>query len=250
MNEDLEAQRLAAEIDKLKAETESLRRPPPLQKYIVYAAVVGALSGVAAILQVGLQLRTLTYDQLQKRFEIENQTIDARAAADRARSDETAARATLAAEQQKFQVVAAQLSDAVEKKREANDAESAYRSALAKSVGQKQALAGHAAGAPSATRGVVQIFLRQGASAGSACADLLSRNGLSVGGVEQVSHGPRNDEVKYFWPGDEAMARTVGNLVAGCGLKVPDFNLMLITDDPGSASSPHKYVELWVGTAR
>ena len=230
---ELEEQRLKAEIEKLTAEAESFRRPSLLQRYVALAGIVGGLSGVAALMQVGIQASTLRYDILEKRYTAENEAADA------------AARAN--AETALYTKTAADL-------REAQNSLVAYRGAVAaQAVG-----AGPVPPAPqtakAAARGIIQIFLRAGQTVGGDCGALLSRNGYAIGGVGEVSRGPVHDEVKYFWPQDGGEAADIAKLLSGCKLNVPQTpdtdNVVLITGDPGSASSPHRYFEVWVGTSR
>jgi hypothetical protein len=243
--DDLERLRTEVEIEKLRAETANLKRPSHARWLIPAAGVVGALGGIAALLQAIVQIQMIRFDSVDRTYRAEQQFLGAEENANRQSGLANTAR--LAATKATAQANGAQaaLNAANSQLNAIKDEIVALRGQIVSAARQKPAGAQTIAGEE---RKVVQIFLRSGSSDGATCSATLTALGYTVSGVTEVSSVPHNDEVKYFWPNDAGAAKALAGALPRCGLSVPPFNVVYITGDP--SPSPHQYFEVWVGMAR
>jgi hypothetical protein len=133
---------------------------------------------------------------------------------------------------------------------EAKTSAAALRQLVVRNAAVALSPASVASAAPAPSRPTIQVFLRTGSPHGGGCADTLRAAGYNVAGVSPASDGPNHDEVKYFWREDAETAASIAEVLSRCGLQVPSYNLVQITEDPGATRSPRGYFEVWVGAGR
>ena len=242
MADDLEQERLKAEIAKLKAEVDHLGKPPNLlsQYGPLVIGVIGALGGLAALLNVWVQIANLKYTQSGELLSAREEAIRVL----KLKDDATMAVATLAKQREDL---LQQLGELKPKYAEATTARAALQDQAAKNSAPSSTTSTTTDTLPRTT---VQIFVRndrQLATINSGCVTKLKSAGYVVSGVQSVANGPSNDEVKYFWEADAKQALALRNLMNSCGLQVPMTNVVWITGDPGSANSPRDFFEVWGG---
>ncbi len=246
MDDELERERLRAEIAKLRAEAASLGKPPDfLSRYGALAVgIIGALGGLAALLNVWVQIANLKYTQSGELLSAREETIRVL----KLKEDATAAVADLAKQRDSY---LQQLGTLQTKYTESATARAALQDQVRTAVRPPaQATVAPAGGPAPAAPKTVQIFVRndrQLAQVKSGCAAKLTAAGYAISGVQSVTSGPVNDEVKYFWQADAKQAEALRTLMNSCGLQVPEENVVWITGDPDSANSPRNFFEIWGG---